>query len=252
MDAKHIKARVVSRREIGAGLWVVRIAPEEKIAFQAGQYVTIGLPATPRMVERPYSVVSSPREAELEFFLELVPQGELTPQLYKIPVGGEVFLRRSAKGRFLFDAASGHRNHFLAGTVTGVAPYVSMLREFAARAAEGETIPYRIAVLQGASVSLEFGYFDELSCLARKYPWLCYIPTVSRIWMDPGWKGERGRVEDVARKHLDALGFTPADTTVYLCGNPGMIENVKGVLQRAGFPKESVKEEVYWVPGKSG
>ncbi len=247
MDSKYIKAAVMSRRDINPELWVIRIKPEEKIPFQAGQYVTIGLPSGSKMLERPYSIASSPSQPELEFFLELVPHGELTPHLYDVPVGEEVFLRRSAKGRFVFDAASGHPNHFLVATVTGVAPYVSMVREFAAREAQGERIPYRIALLQAASVSTELGYCEELGALAQERPWLDYIPTISRIWMDPAWTGERGRAEDVARKHLDALGFTAADTTAYICGNPVMVENVKGVLKRAGFPKESIKEEVYWV-----
>jgi hypothetical protein len=29
-----------------------------------------------------------------------------------------------------------------------------------------------------------------------------------------------------------------------------MVENGKGILQRRGFPKLSIKEEVYWVPAK--
>jgi len=29
-----------------------------------------------------------------------------------------------------------------------------------------------------------------------------------------------------------------------------MIENAKGILERAGFPKEAVKQEVYWVAEK--
>jgi len=251
MDAKHIKAVVISRRDITPELWIVRVQPEEKIAFQAGQYITVGLPGSSKLLERPYSVVSSPREPQIEFFLELVPHGELTPHLYAVPVGGEVFLRRAAKGRFVFDSQGGHRNHFLIATVTGVAPYVSMVREFAARAAEGETIPYQIAMLQAASVSSEFGYYDELTALAKAHAsWLRYAATISRTWMDPEWKGELGRAEDVTRKYLDAYGFTAADTSVYVCGNPDMIQNVKGVLQRAGFPKESVKEEVYWVAEK--
>jgi ferredoxin--NADP+ reductase len=251
MDAKHIKAVVVSRRDITAELWIVRIQPEEKIVFQAGQYITVGLPGSSKLVERPYSVVSSPREPQLEFFLELVPHGELTPHLYVVPVGGEVFLRRAAKGRFVFDTQSGHRNHFLIATVTGVAPFLSMVREFAARAAEGEAVPYQIAVLQAASLSSEFGYYDELTALAKAHPsWLRYVASISRTWMDPAWKGELGRAEDVTRKYLDAFGFTAADTTAYICGNPDMIENVKGVLKRAGFPKESLKEEVYWVAEK--
>jgi hypothetical protein len=31
-----------------------------------------------------------------------------------------------------------------------------------------------------------------------------------------------------------------------------MIENVKGVLERAGFRNEAVMQEVYWVAGKKG
>ena len=250
MDSKHVKAVVAKRREINSELWVVRIQPEEKIVFQSGQYVTIGLPASPKMIERPYSVVSAPREEELEFFLELVPHGELTPQLYNVPEGGEVYLRRAAKGRFLLDTASGHPNHFLVATVTGVAPYVSMIRDLLTREAAGQAIVYRLCVLQAASLSGEFGYFDELSALSKAHPWLTYIPTISRAWLDPSWKGEIGRAEDVTRKHLDARGFTAADTTAYVCGNPDMIENVKGVLKRAGFAKESIKEEVYWVAEK--
>ncbi len=251
MDAKHVKAIVVSRRDITAELWIVRIQPEEKIVFQGGQYITVGLPGSSKLVERPYSVVSSPREPQLEFFLELVPHGELTPHLYTVPVGGDVFLRRAAKGRFVFDSPSGHRNHFMIATVTGIAPYLSMVREFATRAAGGETISHQVAILQAASVSSEFGYYDELSALAKAHPsWLRYVASISRTWMDPGWKGELGRAEDVTRKYLDAYGFTAADTTAYVCGNPDMIQNVKGVLQRAGFPKESVKEEVYWVAEK--
>ena len=97
-------------------------------------------------------------------------------------------------------------------------------------------------------MSVELGYREELTGLAERHAWLHYIPTISRLWLEPDWKGETGRCEDVARKHLDALGFTANDTTAYACGNPDMIENVKGLLKRAGFAKEQVREEVYWVP----
>ena len=31
-----------------------------------------------------------------------------------------------------------------------------------------------------------------------------------------------------------------------------MIEHGKGILKRRGFPKESMREEVYWIPPKAG
>ena len=246
-QSTHIRAVVSSRRELSPELWVLRLLPEEKPAFLPGQYVTIGLPGGRGLVERPYSVASSPREPELEFFVELVPGGTLTPQLYDVPAGGEVLLRRSAKGRFLFDYQSGHRNHFMVATVTGVAPFLSMVRDFVAAQADGQDVMCRIALLQAASVAAGFGYLDELSAAARRNPWFRYIPTVSRIWSDNTWAGEVGRAEDVLRKHLDLPGWSAADTTVYFCGNPGMIQNGKSILQRAGFATDSIREERYWV-----
>lgn len=248
--SKHVSAIVTSRRDVSAELWIVRLRPEQKIAFLPGQYATVGLEDGGRIIERPYSAASSPREEELEFFLERVPGGHLTPHLYDVPVGGQVRVLRAAKGRFLFDYKSGHPHHFMVATVTGVAPFVSMLREFAARQAEGQAVPFRIALLQAASVSSELGYWEELSGYARRFEWFHYIPAVSRVWLDRSWSGEVGRVEDVARKHFDALGFSRAETTVYACGNPHMIENVQGLFERAGFPKESLKREIYWEAGQ--
>jgi len=246
-QSTHLRGVVLSRREVSPELWVVRLLPEERLAFLPGQYITIGLPDGRRTIERPYSVASSPRERELEFFVELVHEGELTPQLYDVRVGGEVLLRRLAKGRFVFDYQGGRLNHFMVATVTGVAPFLSILRDFVAAQAAGQRIVHRLALLQAASLAAGFGYLEELSGYARENPWFRYVPTVSRIWSDTAWTGEVGRAEDVLRKHLDALGWTAADTTVYFCGNPTMIQNAKGILHRAGFSKESVKEEQYWV-----
>ncbi len=249
-NSRHCGAVVTSRRDISSDLWISTIRPDEKIPFLPGQYVTIGFEHDGKLIERPYSVASSPRNDELEFFLELVPGGHLTPHLYDVPVGGRICVRRAAKGRFLFDDKSGHLNHLMAATVTGVAPFASMVREFAEREQAGEAIPYSIVLLHAASVACELGYVDELARLARERRWFRYIPTVSRVWLDPDWKGEVGRAEDIARKYLDSLGFSSADTTAYACGNPSMVENLKALFQRAGFPQGSFKQEVYWVAEK--
>ena len=102
-------------------------------------------------------------------------------------------------------------------------------------------------VLQGASRSRELGYREEMEGYAREAPWLDYVATVSRPWEDKDWKGEVGRVEDLIRKYSDQFDLNPEDTTAYACGHPEMIEKAKGILQRRGFPKESLKEEQYWV-----
>jgi ferredoxin--NADP+ reductase len=241
---KHLTGVVTERRDITSDLWIVRVRPETRISFLPGQYITIGLPAGERLVERPYSVASAPQEPELEFFLEVVRSGKLSPHLYEVPVGGEVYVRPAAKGRFTFDDQSGNRNHFMAATVTGVAPFLSMVRHLTFL--EPDSARCRIVILQAASISAELGYQDELVRRADQHRWFEYIPTISRVWLDAGWEGERGRVEDVARKHLDLLGFAASSTTVYLCGNPHMIRNMERLLGRAGFQKERIRKEIYW------
>jgi len=248
--SKHVPAVVTLRRDVSSDLWIVRLRPDEKIPFLPGQYVTVGLPGEDRLIERPYSVASSPRDEQLEFFLELVPGGHLSSHLYDIPVGGRVWVRREAKGRFLFDDKSGRLDHFMLATVAGAAPFVSMLREFGARHDEGLAVPYRISMLHAASIARELGYCEELCSFANRYPWFHYIPTVSRRWLDPNWGGELGRVEDILRKYLDINNFAPSATTAYACGNPNMIENAKAMLERAGVPREAVQQEIYWVASK--
>src|SRR5436190_2190159 len=71
-----------------------------------------------------------------------------------------------------------------------------------------------------------------------------------RQWEDPEWSGERGRVDDLVRKYADTMDLTPKDTTVYLCGNPGMIVNVRDIMRRCGFEHAAIKEETYWAPGE--
>ncbi|MFN7996047.1 MAG: FAD-binding oxidoreductase [Bryobacteraceae bacterium] len=248
-DSAHLEAVVTFRTDAGPNLWIVRLHPEECVSFQPGQYLTLGVPSGNRILERPYSVASAPGGGELEFFVELVHEGELTPRLYDVPVGGRVFLRRIPKGRLLFDAQSGRSNHFMVATVTGVAPFLSMIRDLAAEGESGR--PYQIVLLHAASTPSEFGYLDELSGYDRKLSWFRYVPTISRMWCNPEWNGETGRVEDVLRKHLDRHGFIAANTTAYLCGNPNMIFNAKAILQRVCFPAESIWEERYWRPEAS-
>ena len=250
-DDKFYRAHVTQREEFSSDLWKIRVETGGEFQFVAGQYATLGVRTSEKPVERAYSIVSSPYEKELEIFIELVPQGELTPQLHKVQVGGEITLRKIAKGRFTLDLKSGHKNHLLLCTVTGVAPFVSYARTLHKDWKESRfPADIHLYMINGASRSWEFGYREELERIVAEVPWLTYVPTISRPWEDPQWKGETGRVEDIIRKYTDQWRLTGTDTTGYLCGHPEMIEHGMGILQRRGFAKESLKQEVYWVPAK--
>src|SRR6202043_1745251 len=125
---KHFEARILERRDLSHDLWLVRVDPGGPFKFLAGQYATLGVEFEGKRLERAYSIVSSPYENTLEFFIELVPEGLLTPHLYKLQVGDTLLCRKISKGRFTLDLKSGRTNHLLLATVTGIAPFVSYAR----------------------------------------------------------------------------------------------------------------------------
>jgi ferredoxin/flavodoxin---NADP+ reductase len=244
-----LRATITKRTEISNDLWVIRVDPGGPFPFTAGQYATLGVATAQGLVERAYSIVSSPYERELEFFFELVHDGELTPLLYRRRVGDSISIRKRAKGRFLLDQTSGRTNHLLLCTVTGVAPFVSYARTLKKEWDEGLFKgDHRLFLVQGASHAIEFTYRDEIETLARAVPWLTYVPTISRPWDEPDWRGETGRVDDVIREYADRWSLDPAHTTAYLCGHPEMLEHATGILRRHGWQKEAVREERYFVP----
>ena len=246
-EDKFYRAKVVERSDFAPDLWRIRVDPGGEFRFAPGQYATLGVQTPEKLIERPYSIVSAPHEPQLEFFIELVTTGALTPELYKLQPGDELLMRKMAKGRFTLDTKSGRKNHLLVCTVTGLAPFVSYVRSLYKDWKEGRFAgDHKLWCLEGASRSWEFGYQKEMEQAAAEVPWLKYVPTVSRPWEDPAWTGETGRVDELIRKYADQWGLTGETTTLYLCGNGDMIEHAKGILLRARYPKENMKEEVYW------
>jgi len=229
-------AEVIERRDVTSDLLVLRLRPALPYSFTPGQYCTIGVDGT----ERPYSIVSAPHEPSLELFVELVPEGELTRRLWRLRRGDVVSLRPRPKGVFTLDR--GHAAHLMVATVTGIAPFVSMLRDAFHRGERG----LRFVVLQGASYQDEFAYRDELEALAARHPEaVAYVPTVSRPAesRNRGWRGATGRVNALVAQTVERFGLAAAETAVYACGHPAMIEDLSARLAPRGF---AVKEERYW------
>ncbi|HXA29194.1 MAG TPA: ferredoxin--NADP reductase [Candidatus Angelobacter sp.] len=250
-DGKHAPVTIVERRDHTPDLWSIRVRHDDPFQFSPGQYATLGVPRGEKLVERAYSIVSDPAEDTIEFFFELVPDGALTPLIYEKGVGDELLMRKRAKGLFVLDPREERTHHLLVSTVTGVAPYVSMVRttrrELAADPAKAAP---HLLLIQAGSRSEELSYLDELRAQDAELPWLTYIPSVSRPWEDPDWTGELGRAEDVVRKHADGFGATPQNAVAYLCGHPEMIATVRGIMRRCGFEHKDVREELYFQPGK--
>jgi ferredoxin/flavodoxin---NADP+ reductase len=239
IKGKVISATIVRRVDLTREHFKIWLRTAEPFPFEPGQYCTVGVGG----VERPYSIVSSPREPLLELFVELIPPplGHLTPLLYELQVGDTLTLRPRAKGVFLLRPE--FRNHVMVSTVTGVAPFVSMLRYWL----EGALDDSRMYVLEGASFCDEFGYDEELTQLAERHANVQFVPTCSRP-DDPRnarWSGQVGRVHTIVERYVSEWQLEPAATCLYACGHPQMIEDLRGRFAGSGFAFE---EERFWKP----
>lgn len=245
-EINFCSAELIERKDVTARLAVFRFGVPEPVQFEAGQYTTLGIRCDDDLVERPYSIVSSPLERGLEFFVELVPSGIFTPKLWRLKAGDKIQIRRRVVGQFTRDHEV--KLHLMLATVTGVAPFVSMLRTHDSRNDLVDGASDRFLLIQGASRSADFGpYRVELEKLASK-GWLLYVPSISRPWEEPDWQGEIGRVEDLVRKHADHQGFFNSNSTAYVCGHPQMVANVRDILTRALFSEQHIRQENYFAP----
>ena len=232
-------ARLVERRDVTGDLMVIRLELSERFDFKPGQYCTLGLGRT----ERAYSIVSAPYEKHLEIFVELVPDGELTPRMWELKLGDCMSIRPRAKGVFTLDRKMHH--HFMLSTVTGLAPSISMVRQYLH---DGVDEGHFFYIMYGASYADELTYDVEFNELAGKHPeTVKFVPTISRPAeaRNAGWEGVTGRVNTIAEEYLNSFDLPKDDTRVYACGHPGMIEAVKTMCVPQGW---SFIEERFWKP----
>ena len=220
----------------------------EPVEFEPGQYLTIGVESDGKLLQRPYSVASSPREKDdgYEFYVRLVEGGLFTPLLWRLGEGHGMSMK-GPKGKFVLEPDD-DRTHVFISSGTGIAPFISMMKTLLVDGA-----PRRAVVLHGVSYVQDLGYRELLEEWQRDgtYP-LTYVPTISRPGSEEnrGWDGRSGRVEAIVPEVYDELSLTPDDSIAYICGNPDMILAVERTLLDRGFPEPQIKKELYWPKGK--
>jgi ferredoxin--NADP+ reductase len=201
-------------------------------------------PAADKIIKRAYSIGSSPENRDfLEFYIAVVPDGSLTSRLAALKEGDRLFAQPKVTGTFTLEGLPPERNLLLVSTGTGLAPFMSMVRT-----EDIWTPGRRITVVHGVRHPSDFAYAEELMSLGESGRGLSYLPIASRAGDD--YTGRKGRVQKLFEDRL--IDPDPAADSVFLCGNPAMIEDVEKMLTERGFILHSRKSpgnlhvEKYW------
>ncbi len=257
------------RHQLNPLLAIFKVRPDsgEMMNFIPGQYTVLGLiggesrsfnaqpeeisPPVDRVIQSTYTLCNTPEEKGLyEFYVMQIVGGALTPRLFDRQQGERLYLGNEARGDFTLDLVPSQRPVLMIATGTGLSPFISMLRSELGRGSKR-----RFVVVEGVRYSWNLGYRDELTRMAAQHENVSYIPTITRVELDPDWSGPVGRIrlllDDDVVENATGIPVAPDQFDVLLCGNPGMIDEVTSFLVARGFSTEGrepgrIHAERYW------
>jgi ferredoxin--NADP+ reductase len=192
---------------------------------------------------RAYSIASPSWADYLEFYSIKVPGGPLTAKLKQIKVGDEVLVGRKPTGTLVLDGLKPGKRLYMLGTGTGLAPWLSLVRDPDVYERFEEVIVTH-TVREVADLSyrefLEHDLPNDEDLGELVAPKLRYYPSVTREDFKT-----RGRITDLitSGKLFADLGVPPLDAAadrLMMCGGPGVLADLKTILLDRGFEEGSI------------
>ena len=206
--------------------------------FKNGHFTMIGLEQGGKPLMRAYSLASANYEDELEFFSIKVPDGPLTSRLQAIKVGDTVLVNSKATGTLIQDNLLPGKHLYLIGTGTGLAPFLSIIRD-----PEIYEQYDKIILTHGCRYTEELAYRELITEHLPQHEYLgevvrdklIYYPTVTREKFE-----NNGRLTDLLRigKLTADVGLPPINTETdrfMICGSPSMLKEICAMLDSRGF-----------------
>lgn len=219
-------------------LFRFRITRPQSLRFRSGEFVMLGLPDDGKPLMRAYSIASPAWDESLEFFSIKVPGGPLTERLQKIQPGDTILMRPKTTGTLVNDALLPGKRLFMLSTGTGVAPFVSLIRDPETYEKFDEVILTHTCRTVG---ELQYG-FDSVAA-TRDDP-LVGEEATTRLKHFTSTTREHsqhnGRITNLiaSGEFFTSLGITsfdPEHDRIMMCGSMGMIKDVREMLEPKGF-----------------
>ena len=210
----------------------------QSLRFSNGHFTMIGLRVDGKPLLRAYSIVSPNYEETLEFLSIKVPDGPLTSRLQHIQPGDSVIVGHKPTGTLLIDYLLPGKRLYLLGTGTGLAPFMSIIRD-------PDTYEKfdQVILVHGCRLVSELAYRDYITQELPQHEFLGelvssqlrYYPTVTREPFPT-----QGRIPELIEsgrmaRDLGLPDLHPQLDRVMLCGSPEMLKSIKEVLEKRGF-----------------
>ena len=236
--SNFISERVLDVRHWTDAYFSFTVTRDDGFRFDNGQFVMIGLMVDDKPLLRAYSIASANWEEELEFFSIKVQNGPLTSRLQHIVPGDTLILSRKPTGTLLISDVHPGRNLYLLATGTGLAPFLSIIKD----PATYERFE-RVILTHGVRNISDLAYRDYITNELPRHEFLgevigkqlLYYPTVSREAFL-----HAGRVTTLLEsgqmmRDLGIEALDPQHDRAMICGSPQMLADFRRILDARGF-----------------
>lgn len=208
--------------------------------YTPGQFITIHFENNDKPLKRSYSIANVPLQNNcIEFAAGYVADGPGTKFLFGLKAGdnvvmsgpyGRLILREELPGRYI-----------LVATSTGVTPYRAMLAELSKRLQAHPNL--QVVILLGVQTSADVLYRQEFIEFCQRFPQQVQF----RMQLSRSSKAElkNNEYKGYVQHAFSELNLDPQQDMVYLCGNPGMIDDSFELLKAQGFAMQQIIREKY-------
>jgi len=205
--------------------------------FTPGQFARLGVEKDGKIVSRAYSIVSASYDDYLEFFSIIVPGGQFTTELAKLKEGDQLYVDKNPYGFLTCDRFENGKDLWLLSTGTGLAPFISILYDFAVWEQYEN-----IVLVHSVREQTELAYADLIRGFASHEHFsefgdrLKYVQIVTREDV-PGALKERitTLLQNGGLEQHVGLPLDHERSRLMLCGNPQMVDDTRAVLNERGF-----------------
>lgn len=207
----------------------------QEFKFRAGQFVMLHVPQPEgKPALRAYSIASSEQETKgFRLLFKYVDKGKASEFVWSLK-GHETLQFTGPFGKVFFQEPPTEQIIFL-NTGTGISQHICYLLS---KKEMYPNLKYRMYF--GVRNKEEIYLQDELEALRKDLPDFKYDFVLSRP--PENWEGKRGYVQH----YLKEIDYKNTPTTFYLCGNGGMIKEVKHqLIEIDGLDKNKIWSEAF-------
>ena len=195
-------------------------------------------------------MASANHEETLEFFSIKVQEGPLTSRLQHLEVDDEILVGQKPTGTLIADNLLPGRNLYLIGTGTGLAPFLSIIKD-----PEVYEKFQNVILVHGVRYVSELAYHERISQELPHHEYLgdmirdqlTYYPTVTRESYH-----NQGRVTDLIEsgklmKDLGMPEISLEEDRFMVCGSPALLKDMVSILENRDFKEAKQGHQGHYV-----